>query len=429
MIDRKILVIVILYGLILGGLASLNGGILVLAIPFVIYLAIALWDAPEEPDLQVDRVIEPERALPWTPVTIKLSILNKGKPIDFIRLEDIKPDGLEIIEGDERLISNLAHGEAVEIQYTVNGKRGIYRFDFLNVTVSGRMGLFERRKKILTNGQVFVLPEVPQLKRVAFRTLQTRVYAGNIPSRVAGLGTDFFGVRSYHPGDPLRYINWRVSARFPEFLFSNEFERQRVSDIWLVLDGRQRSNFRKEKGELFEHIVLAGAGLAQVLLNEGNRVGLLVYGGYLQWTYPGYGKIQRERMLRSLAQARPGNLFIFSGLENLPTRVLPISSQIILISPLHPEDIPVIIHLRARGYPILVISPDPILFEANLLEKEEGGQTGMRLARVERQLLLRKLLNAGVNVINWDVSMPFEQAVRARLRHLMWKFHPLRPIR
>ncbi|MCL7455525.1 MAG: DUF58 domain-containing protein [Anaerolineae bacterium] len=32
-----------------------------------------------------------------------------------------------------------------------------------------------------------------------------------------------FGVREYQAGDPRRWINWRVSARHPRSLFTNEF--------------------------------------------------------------------------------------------------------------------------------------------------------------------------------------------------------------
>jgi uncharacterized protein (DUF58 family) len=323
----------------------------------------------------------------------------------------------------------LAPDQTTELNYDVKGGRGIYLFDHLKVTNFGKDGLFELEKFIPTPGQMFVLPHIPQLRRVNIRTRQTKVYAGNIPSRVSGYGTDFYGVRDYQPGDPLRYINWRISARYPELLFSNEFERERVTDIWLILDGRQRSNLRSDDTELFEHIVLSGAGLAQALIKEGNRVGLLVYGGYLRWTYPGYGKIQRERMLRAFAQAKPGDLFIFSDLENLPTRAFPISSQLILISPLHAEDIPILLKLRARGYAILIISPDPVWFEESRLSLEEGGISGLRIARVERQLHLRRLLNAGIRVINWDVSIPFERAVQIPLRIALRTSQPMRQIR
>ena len=44
--------------------------------------------------------------------------------------------------------------------------------------------------------------------------------------------------------------------------------------------------------------VNAAASLADAFLTAGNRVGLLIYGLYINWTNPGYGKRQRENILR-----------------------------------------------------------------------------------------------------------------------------------
>jgi len=427
--SRKLLILVIIYGFVFGGLFGLNGEILILAFPFVIYLAVGLFESHREPELQIERVIEPERALPGIAVNIRVSIKNSGLRPFIVGIQDRAHEKLELISGNSRLLACLAPGQTSELNYDVKGSRGIYLFEHLKVTNLGNDGISEFERSIPTQGQMFVIPHIPQLKRVSIRTWQTKVYSGNIASRVSGFGTDFYGVRDYQPGDPLRYINWRISARYPDSFFSNEFERERVTDTWLILDGRQRSNVRSGDSELFEHIVLSGAGLAQALIKEGNRVGLLVYGGYLRWTFPGYGKIQREKMLRALAQAKPGDLFVFSDFENLPTRAFPISSQLILISPLHSDDIPVLLKLRARGYAILIISPDPVLFEKSPLSLEDGGISGLRIANVERQLNLKLLQNAGIRVINWDVSIPFERAVQTQLRTALRIPQPVRQIR
>jgi uncharacterized protein (DUF58 family) len=305
----------------------------------------------------------------------------------------------------------------------IRGPRGIYTWSEIEVTIYERLGLIRRQPILQAPGQVFIVPETPNLKRIAIRPRQTRVYSGSIPARLGGQGIDFFGVRSYQAGDPLRHINWRVSARHSGALFSNEYEQERVADVWLLLDARQRSNVHKLQGSLFEYAVTATAGLAQALLNDGNRVGLLVYGGFLDYTYPGYGKVQRERIWQALARARPGGSLVFDQLENLPTRVFPLNSQIMLISPLHAEDQEVLIHLRARGYSVQVISPDPITFERDELSHERSDELALRLAHVERVLLLSRLRQAGVHVVNWNVNVPFDRAMHHSLTRFLPWFH------
>lgn len=422
---RFFLVVALAYGLVLMGLASLNGALLAFALPFVIVLGASLLFRPATPDLQITREIDPQRAAANTPVRISITIVNRGNSLEEVLIEDILPAGISCVEGETKMIAELPANASVSLSYKVQGKRGIYQFDMMQVSVTERLGLIEKTHRMTTKGQLFVMPEVPSMKRVAIRPRQTRVYAGSVPARLGGQGIDIYGVRGYQPGDPMRHINWRVSARRQEMLYTNEFEQERVADVWLLLDARQRSDIHSPQGSLFEHAVSATAGLAQALVNDGNRVGLLVYGGFLDWTYPGYGKVQRELIWRALARAKPGESLVFEKLENLPTRVFPYNSQLILISPLHNEDLPILVHLRARGFSVLVVSPDPIEFEEEVLENERGidlsADYGYRLARIERNLLLAQMSQAGVHVLNWNVRIPFDRAMHYALtRFLPW---------
>jgi uncharacterized protein (DUF58 family) len=230
---------------------------------------------------------------------------------------------------------------------------------------------------------------------------------------------EFFGVREYQQGDPLRWVNWRASARHIQKFFINEFEQERVADVGIILDTRQRSQVLAESGEsLFEFSVQAASALAESFLNDGNRVGLLMYGTLLDWTLPDYGKLQRERIFQRLATAQPGESLVFGELENLPTRLLPPKSQIVFISPLHAPDLPVLISLRARGYAVMVVSPNPIIFERMYLaETSEDIQIAVRLARLERLLMIRKLQQAGIQVLDWHTAVPLNQALSVALSH------------
>ena len=47
-------------------------------------------------------------------------------------------------------------------------------------------------------------------------------------------------------------------------------------------------------------------------------MGLLIYGRMVEWTYPGYGKQQRARILAALSQAKPGEHAVFKELGTSP---------------------------------------------------------------------------------------------------------------
>jgi len=277
------------------------------------------------------------------------------------------------------------------------------------------LAVISREVEMEAKGQLFVFPSVLRLRHVAIRPRRTKVYAGLIPAKAGGSGTDFFGVRGYQPGDSPRMINWRVSAHSLEELYSNEFQQERVADVGIVLDGRLRSNEFARGHTLFEHSVQAAAALADALLSQGNRVGLLVYGSYLRWTVPGYGKVQRERILYSLAHAKPGESQVFSDFAHIPTRLFPPESQIVLVSPLLDDDIQPLVQLRAQGYQVLAVCPDPVKFELSYLKKDRNVELASRVVQLERALLLQKVQRAGVQVLDWDVNEPFDLLVKRML--------------
>lgn len=412
---RSFLLGLLIYGSIVFGLLTLRGDILALSIPLAIYLLSGIIRAPQAISLNVERKLSVERTGADMPVQVTLQITNTGDTLEDLLVTDRLPKHLKVIDGSARHLLHLAKGQTVTLTYTVSGPRGYYPFPGIRVEARDHFGLVVREGNFSTPGQLFILPSVLRLKQIAIRTRKTRVYSGMIPARVGGPGVEFYGLREYQAGDSTRWINWRASARHTFSMYSNEFEQERVADVGIILDGRQKTNVFKKGHSLFEHSVLAAAALADVLLSQGNRVGLLNYGRLLHWTFPGYGKIQRERILQALAHAQVGSSTVFSELEYIPPRLFPSHSQIVLVSPLDAEDVNVLVQLRARGYQVMVISPDPVAFELSYLSQDEPVHLAARLLRMERNLLIQKLQRAGIQVLDWDVSQPFDQVVKRRL--------------
>jgi len=415
---RIILLALIIYSLVLAGIATRQGGFLGLAIPVMIYLALSLFYEPETPRLEVSRALSHDRANPGQPVTISLTLTNQGEQLEEVLIEDIIPPGLMILEGTANLLTVFQPGQTVTLTYTVAGPRGLYRFSTVQATARETLALFEKKVAFDTPAQLFVLPEIVKVRQVAIRPRRVGVYNGLVPARQGGPGIEFFGVREYQPGDPMRWVNARASARYDQTLFINEFEQERMVDIGLILDARQQSDVRIGSETLFEYTIQAAATLTETFLGSGNRVGLLIYGRSLDWTLPGYGKIQQERILRALARAEQGEGRIFENFEYLPTRLFPAHSQLVLMSPLLRQDPEMLIKLRATGYQLLIISPDPISFEQQKFAMNNNAALAVQIARIERALILRQLTHAGIQVVDWPVDLPFHQVAHIALSRL-----------
>jgi len=413
--SRTFLLILIIYALLLAGLATLHGDFVGLALPFIVYLLVGIWRSPEKLDLDVHRTISSERAVPEEDVVVRMDVTNRGADIEELLLEDGYSPALSVRDGSPRHLLSLKKGESFSWNYTVHGPRGGYAFEALKAEARDHFGLRLSSHQVPARSELFIFPPLTRLKYVTIRTRRTRVYSGTIPARLGGPGVEFFGLREYQPGDPPRWINWRASARHDETLYANEFQQERVADVALVLDGREKTNRFRDGRSLFEHSVLAAASLADAFLLQGNRVGLLHYGRYLDWTFPGYGKVQRERILQALAHAQTGGSPVFSGLEHIPVRFFPAHSLVVLVSPLGGDDLDTLIQLRARGYQIMVISPDPVAFELAYLPGAASVKLAARVVRMERNLLLKKLQRAGIQVLDWNVALPFDQVMKHRL--------------
>jgi hypothetical protein len=79
------------------------------------------------------------------------------------------------------------------------------------------------------------------------------------------------------------------------------------------------------------------------------------------------------------------------------------------------DDLPSLVRLRALGYQLLVIRPDPVSFEWKRLPPEHAVSLAARIADLERALLRQRLQQAGIQVVDWQVEKPFDQAVHAHL--------------
>ena len=89
---------------------------------------------------------------------------------------------------------------------------------------------------------------------------------------------------------------------------------------------------------------------------------------------------------------------------------------LVILSPLAPDDWTLFLRLRARGNQGLLICPDAIAFALRGIEQNPARQLGIRAARVERRLELRKIAQLQVRVIDWQVDQALSPLVRDAFR-------------
>lgn len=408
-----VLVLILIFGTVLLGIATLQSSVLILAIPLLVYLVAASFRRPEDINLTVSREISADYVLQGTPITVKLTIMNQGATIDELSVQDILPRGVTQTGGKSSGACFLPEQGKMELEYTIEARRGEYKDYAVLMCARDFLGFFEQSIVYQTSPHIVTRPHYPKLDRIKIRPPQTRGFAGPIASRQGGTGIDFWSVREYQIGDPQRQINWKLAARSYQELYVNVFEQERVADVGIILDARQHANVITPAGSLFEHSVRAAAALAENLLGDGNRVSLLIYEPGMTRVYPGYGRVQQDRILKALSKAQPGVNYSLDSLSHLPTRLFPAKSQLVIVSPLLPDDVSTILRMRAHGYAVMVISPDPIAYEA--AAHQDTSSLAYRIAYMERNFILRQLLGSGAQIVDWLVEQPLEGIVRDTL--------------
>jgi len=395
---------------VVAGLSVRLGALLVLALPLAVFWWVGVFAVlgQSTPRATATRTLSQTRIPQGGRVTVTVDVVYHGPRVDQLLIQDEVPRGLSVVEGKTTCVAAGVPGRHYQLCYQVEAPRGRYAWKPLTLTVQTHLSAGARRQRLDAPGQLLSLPQAEPVAFLKLRPRRTRVYAGLIPARRGGEGAELFETR---PGDSIRRIHWKASARTGRWI-TTQFEQERMADVAVILDARFRSNAHHgalDHGDavpLFEHAVRAALSLADAALSQSNRVGLLIYGRALEWTFPGYGKKQKERIAQALAEARLGRKMVFEGLEHLPQRLFPKRSQIVIVSPLLSQDVAPLRRLHALGYFVSVVSPNPVAFEQRLMPDVPVVRVAARLAARERRKLLSELHRAGVSVVDWRPHQP-----------------------
>ncbi len=408
---RSKIIIILIYLIFILAVSTINGTVLLLMVPLVLLIGCSGTSRQVEPDLDVSRDRDVYRSTIGEEVNVQLKVHNRGKCLRHLTIRDLIPAGLTKSGGVASMITTLNSGASVTLEYTLTGKLGTYHFPGVEIVLPDMAGLNPIKHKIPSMEEVVILPGNTFRKGLILRPHRTRLQSGLNPSRQGGEGMELFGIREFRPGDSLRHINSRASARHPQSFFIQEFEHERVATVVLILDTRDYSLSFPEEGNFLQHIVEATGMLGEALINSGNRVGLYIFGNYNGWVFPGSGKLQKERLLRTLALEKAIEPTRLNKLADLPSRLLPPRSVILFISPLQGNEPWMMRVLKGLKHQVMVVSPDEITFEREKPTRQKNINLALRTANLERMLFVRELQNSSIPVLNWEISTPFEPLI------------------
>lgn len=183
--------------------------------------------------------------------------------------------------------------------------RGVHEFGPVTVRWRSPFGLWERQERIPVAGSVKVYPDFAQLRRLG---LETRLVQERAPVRARrrpGGENEFERLRPYVPGDPMKHVDWKATARRRE-LVTREFGQEANQNLLFLLDCGRMMGARAGDMIAFDHALNAAVMMGEVALRHGDRVGVLAFDSQIRaWIPPVGGSRSGSRLVKGLYDLRP----------------------------------------------------------------------------------------------------------------------------
>ncbi len=278
-----------------------------MVIPLLLIFSGFFLNQPQE--IAIKREKEKVLLLTGDILTTRIDItIDKG--IGIVTLTDKLPGNFQLIEGNNFMVVWKGFKpKKVSMEYKVKVvTSGIYHLNTLfwearhllnfKAPIVGKeknLQLVEVRPKLLAvkkDGNITTTTKIPQplgsLAKMGIPTL------------------DFKEMRQYAKGDSFKYINWKATARsvsrggFNPIV--NEYEKEGKKMVWIFLDQSNSMQFGLNIKNASEYALESVNGLADYYLRQNCQVSFCTFNGKEIFIYPGEGKKQYHKILKTILQ-------------------------------------------------------------------------------------------------------------------------------
>ncbi len=255
---------------------------------------------------------------------------------------------------------------------------------------------------------------------IAVRRLADSFNYGTDRSPFLGSGVEYVQSRRYEFGDPVRSIDWRVTARTGRF-FVKQFETPKQMPVFLLLDtSASMAVSSLARSKLATALQIAG-GLALAALDRVSPVGLVTTGDDFRQYQPSLAKSQILQWLHELRRFRLDQTSqLARRLTDLNAR-LTSRSLLIALSDLHEPEALSGLKLAAQRHDVVVLQ-----FRDPAERKVTGGglirgrepETGRELVIHQRSQLVdqpaieQQLKRAGIDHLLIDTDQKYAHRLR-----------------
>jgi len=283
------------------------------------------------------------------------------------------------------------------------GHRGVFTLGPVTLRTGDPFGIYTVTQHYPTTATLIVMPPIVPLPSIEVAP-SGRAGEGKLRADTFERTVSTYGVRDYAPGDSLRWIHWRTSARRDSF-FVRLFDSTPAGDWWIFLDLEEKIQAGHGEDSTEEHAIILAASLADVGLRSGRAVGLVARSKNLTWRPPQQGDGQRWEILRALAVADLGSRPLGDLLNSSRSSIHNVASIIVITASGEPGWIEALLPFAHRGIVPTVLLLDPASFGSE--RQIRNAANTLADLNITRYIVTREWLDrpeAHPGKIEWRIS-------------------------
>ena len=259
---------------------------------------------------------------------------------------------------------------------------------------------------------------------LAVKKLADSLSYGTDRSPFLGSGLEFVQSRPYQPGDPVKAIDWRVTARTRK-IYIKEYEAPKRLPVYFVIDSSASMTIASAKKSKYETAVFLAGGIALAALDRISPVGVLGVGSSGLHVRP---TLSKDQVLQWLHRLRT---FRFDEPTTLASKVLeltPSLSQralVIVLSDLHDDRALAALKRMGQEHDCVVLQlRDPAeesLRNVGFIRGQEA-ETGRSFVSrgnpgwIDQMAIDSALKRAGIDHLIIDTHRPYVSRVRQHFK-------------
>lgn len=269
--------------------------------------------------------------------------------------------------------------ERVQRMYRIQvQKRGVYSFGPADVTSGDIFGFGQRSKRFEGLDYLVAYPKIFPIDQfgLPLDLIPAEKPGGEFKAvrRIIPDPLRMASVREYAPGDSIRYVHWKSTAKLNQ-LQTKVFDPSASPVVMLFADVQTVHNPYGFIAEYLELIICATASVAIYALDKRQAVGLMVNGGpsgSSYWTSVPAGRSagQGARILEALAPLSGFRLQPLYQVLRRSMPLLPYGSTVVVITARPVEEVLVsLLSIKDAGHPVVLLTVDdkepkiPALFD------------------------------------------------------------------